>query len=62
MSPAHESLFDQLKDVMRGHPLHLFQLPTELITETLGGEDIVELDEGSIGTGFKANEANLFST
>ena len=44
MSPAHESLFHQLKDVMRGHPLHLFQLPTELIAETLGGEDIVELD------------------
>ena len=44
MSPAHDSLFDQLKDVMRGHPLHLFQLPTELIAETLGGEDIVELD------------------
>ena len=43
MSPAHESLFDQLKDVMRVHPLHLFQLPTELITEAIGGEDIVEL-------------------
>jgi hypothetical protein len=44
MSLAHDSLFEQLKDVMRSHPLHLFQLPTELITETLGGEDIVELD------------------
>ena len=30
--------------VISGYLLPLFQIPTELITETLGGEDIVELD------------------
>lgn len=30
--------------VISGYLLPLFQIPTELITEALGGEDIVELD------------------